>query len=215
MKAVIFDMDGVIIDSEPLHQKVEADLLRELGGEMTDEERKSFVGTTDYHLWSTVKEKFNLKHSVEELIQMKKDHFMAEIHTIPLVDGVKDVFNQLTDAGYLIALASSNNRQAVDKIIEQFDLEKYLELAMSGEDVEKGKPNPEIFLKTAEAMQVDPSECLVIEDARNGVIAAKRAGMKCIAFDNPNSGEQNLSDADLILKDYENFDLSQVEKLFN
>lgn len=214
MKAVIFDMDGVIIDSEPLHQRVEADLLKELGGEMTDDERESFVGTTDEHLWSWVKEKFKVDLSVEEMIQMKKERFIEEIHTVPLVDGVKELLENLKEEGYLIALASSNNRQAVDKIIEQFDLEKYLELAMSGEDVKKGKPNPEMFLKTAKAMQVKAKECLVIEDARNGVIAAKKAGMKCIAYDNPKSGKQDLSAADLILEDYDHFDLNQVENLF-
>lgn len=214
MKAVILDMDGVIIDSEPLHQKVEKELLEELGGKMTAEEKESYVGTTDYHLWSTVKEKFSLEPSIEEMIQMKKDRFMEEIHTISLVDGFKQVLNTLADEGYLIALASSNNRKAVNQIVKQFDLNSYLETTMSGEDVENGKPNPETFLKTAAKMNVAPKECLVIEDAKNGVEAAKRAGMKCIGFDNPNSGKQDLSKADIVLKNYKEFDLNEIKKLF-
>ncbi|MDN6194126.1 MAG: HAD family phosphatase [Alkalibacterium sp.] len=214
MKAVILDMDGVIVDSAPLHQKVEADLLEELGGSMTREEKEAFVGTTDYHLWSTLKERYGLEPSVEEMIQMKKKRFLGEIHTISLVDGFEKVLNSLTKKGYLIALASSNNRKAVDKIVEQFQLDSYLETTMSGEDVKNGKPNPEIFLKTAAIMKVDPKECLVIEDAKNGVEAAKRAGMKCIGFDNPSSGKQDLSKADIVLKSYEGFDLDEVEKLF-
>ncbi len=214
MKAVIFDMDGVIIDSEPLHQKVEEELLEDLGGTMTASDKESFVGTTDYHMWSTMKERFDLSQSVEEMIASKKDRFLNQIHTIYLVDGFKKVLSQLKEEGYLIALASSNNRKAVDQIVKQFDLTKDFELTMSGEDVANGKPHPEIFLKTAEAMGVTPANCLVIEDAKNGVEAAKAAGMKCIGLDNPNSGPQDLSGADIVLKDYQEFDLEAIKELF-
>lgn len=214
MKAVIFDMDGVIIDSEPLHQKVEEELLEDLGGTMTASDKEAFVGTTDYHMWSTMKERFNLSQSVEEMIDSKKERFLNQIHTIFLVDGFKEVLTQLKEEGYLIALASSNNRRAVDQIVKQFDLAKDFELTMSGEDVTHGKPHPEIFLKTAEAMGVLPVNCLVIEDAKNGVKAAKAAGMKCIGLDNPNSGPQDLSEADIVLKDYQEFDLEAIKSLF-
>lgn len=214
MKAVIFDMDGVIIDSEPLHQKVEEELLEDLGGTMTASDKEAFVGTTDYHMWSTMKERFDLSQSVEEMIASKKDRFLSQIHNIFLVDGFKEVLSQLKEEGYLIALASSNNRRAVDQIVKQFDLAKDFELTMSGEDVTHGKPHPEIFLKTAEAIGVAPANCLVIEDAKNGVEAAKAAGMKCIGLDNPNSGPQDLSEADIVLKDYQEFDLEAIKKLF-
>lgn len=214
MKAVIFDMDGVIIDSEPLHQKVEEELLEDLGGTMTASDKEAFVGTTDYHMWSTMKERFDLSQSVEEMIASKKDRFLSQIHNVFLVDGFKEVLSQLKEEGYLIALASSNNRRAVDQIVKQFDLAKDFELTMSGEDVTHGKPHPEIFLKTAEAIGVAPANCLVIEDAKNGVEAAKAAGMKCIGLDNPNSGPQDLSEADIVLKDYQEFDLEAIKKLF-
>lgn len=214
MKAVIFDMDGVIIDSEPLHQKVEEELLEDLGGTMTASDKEAFVGTTDYHMWSTMKERFNLSQSVEEMINSKKERFLNQIHTVFLVDGFKEVLSQLKEEGYLIALASSNNRKAVDHIVKQFDLAKDFELTMSGEDVTHGKPHPEIFLKTTEAMGVVPADCLVIEDAKNGVEAAKAAAMKCIGLDNPNSGPQDLSEADIVLKDYQEFDLEAIKSLF-
>lgn len=214
MKAVILDMDGVIIDSEPLHQEIEKELLEELGGKMTRKDQQGFVGTTDHYMWSTVKERFNLTPTVDEMIASKKKRFMDQIDTITLIDGFKQVLDIFANEGYLIALASSNNRKAVDQIIKQFDLADYLEFAMSGEDVKEGKPHPEIFLKTAEAMKVDPAECLVIEDAKNGVEAAKAAGMKCIGFNHPHSGKQDLSKADLIIDDYKEFDLEAVNKLF-
>lgn len=214
MKAVIFDMDGVIIDSEPLHQQVEAELLKELGGFITDADKESFVGTTDQHMWSTMKERFDLSETVEEMIERKKELFLSEVHAVPLVPGFKEVLEDLSNAGYLVALASSNNRRAVDQIIDQFDLASYLQVAMSGEDVVHGKPDPEIFLKTALVLGVEPEDCLVVEDARNGVLAAKAAGMKCIGLNNPNSGPQDLSAADLVIESYSGFDLETIKKLF-
>lgn len=214
MKAIIFDMDGVIIDSEPMHKKIEVELLEELGGTVTEEEHMTYTGTTDEYMWSSFKKKFQLEPAVEDMITSKKERFMDQIHTIPLVEGFEDVVKLFHDEGYLLALASSNNRSSVDQIIKQFDLEQYLEVSMSGEDIVNGKPAPDIFLKTAEKLKVEPEDCLVIEDAKNGVTAAKAAGMKCIGLDNPNSGVQDLSEADLVLTSYEELDLEKIKELF-
>ncbi|WP_236912583.1 HAD family hydrolase [Clostridium sp. Cult1] len=214
MKAVIFDMDGVIIDSEPLHFELEVELLEELGGKITKEEHKSFVGTTDYHMWNTFKDKFNLKPSVEEMVEMKKKRFLENIDKVQLIDNFKEFMLALYDEGYPMALASSNNKKAVDAIVKKFSLDKYLKFFISGEEVNKGKPNPEIFLTVAEKMKVEPSYCLVIEDAKNGVKAAKGAGMKCIGLQSPNSGNQDLSEADLVVNNFKELDLNLIKNLF-
>ena len=202
MKAIIFDMDGVIINSEPLHVKIERELLEELGGTITDKEHSNFIGTTDYHMWSTFKEQFNIELSVDEIIKIKRDRFNENIHKIELVPGFWDFFIKVYEAGHPLALASSNNKESVNLIVEKFELNKYLKVIMTGEDVSEGKPNPEIFLKTAEKLGVSPSNCIVIEDAKNGVLAAKAAGMKCIGFNNPVFGKQDLSGADLIIDSF-------------
>ena len=202
MKAIIFDMDGVIINSEPLHVKIERELLEELGGTITDKEHSNFIGTTDYHMWSTFKEQFNIELSVDEMIKIKRDRFNENIHKIELVPGFWDFFIKVYEAGHPLALASSNNKESVNLIVEKFELNKYLKVIMTGEDVSEGKPNPEIFLKTAEKLGVSPSNCIVIEDAKNGVLAAKAAGMKCIGFNNPVFGKQDLSGADLIIDSF-------------
>lgn len=120
-----------------------------------------------------------------------------------------DVYNEK----YLLALASSNNRKIVDSIMDRFDLSKYIKVSISGEDVLKGKPNPEIFLKAAKKLDVKPSNCVVIEDAFAGVQAAKAAGMKCIGYKNLNSGKQDLSDADLIVESFSELSLDCIKKL--
>lgn len=195
-------MDGVIINSEPLHVKIERELLEELGGTITDKEHSNFIGTTDYHMWSTFKEQFNIELSVDEMIKIKRDRFNENIHKIELVPGFWDFFIKVYEAGHPLALASSNNKESVNLIVEKFELNKYLKVIMTGEDVSEGKPNPEIFLKTAEKLGVSPSNCIVIEDAKNGVLAAKAAGMKCIGFNNPVFGKQDLSGADLIIDSF-------------
>lgn len=213
MKAVIFDMDGVIIDSEPLHKKLEKELLEEFGGKFSEKGHKNFIGTTDYYMWSTLKDRFNLEPSVDELIRLKKKRFAQNIHKIELVDGFYDFMLNIFDKGYLLALASSNNRKAVDLIMDRFDLSKYIKTSISGEEVVKGKPDPEIFLKAAKKLDAKPSNCLVIEDAFAGVTAAKAAGMKCIGFDNPNSGDQDLSKADLVIKSFKELSIDDVSEL--
>jgi len=215
LKAIIFDMDGVIIDSEPIHFEVERALLEELGGTFDREFHESLVGTVDELMWSTFREKFDLSIPLNEIIELKKERFLNNLSRVPLVDGVTNLMSSLHKEGYSLALASSNNRKSVDAIIEKFGLDKYLHYSISGDDVEHGKPNPEIFLTAAKNMNVDPSECLVIEDAGNGVKAAKAASMKCIGFKNHNSGNQDLSEADLIINSYDEINLGDLRALFN
>jgi len=206
-------MDGVIINSEPLHHKVEREIVEELGGKLSDEEVASFVGTTDYNMWSKIKKKFNFKLSVEELIEMKKERFMKEIDEIQLVPNFMDFMLSLYKKGYLMAIASSNNRKIVDTIVNKFQLYKYMKFIISGEEVKRSKPDPEIFLTAAKKMNVTPSDCIVIEDATNGVKAAKAAGMKCIGLKNTDTGKQDLSEADLIIENFNELSLDTLKNL--
>lgn len=214
MKAVIFDMDGVIINSEPLHFQLEKELLEELGGKFTKEIHKAFVGTTDYHMWKKLKEQFNLKPSVEEIIKMKKERFLKRIDEIKITENFMDFMLLLYSKGFPMAIASSNNRKIVDVVVNKFGLDKYMKFIISGEEVQKGKPDPEIFLTAAKKLGVNPEECLVIEDAENGVKAAKAAGMKCIGLKNVDSGNQNLSEADLIVNNFKELNLNMIKSLW-
>ncbi|MGB3964794.1 MAG: HAD family phosphatase [Tepidanaerobacteraceae bacterium] len=213
MKAIIFDMDGVIIDSEQFHAEISIALVEEYGGKISREEFEIFLGKTDYDIWSTLKEQFNLEPSVDELMEIEKQRSLQNIHKIELVEHFYEFMMSAYRANYALALASSNNRAIVDKVLERFELSKYLKVAISGDDVVKGKPDPEIFLKAAEMLGVKAEKCLVIEDAFAGVQAAKAAGMKCIGYKSPTSKRQDLSDADLIVQSLGELSLDIVEKL--
>lgn len=214
MKGVIFDMDGVIIDSEPLHKKLERELLEESGGDYSQINHGDFTGTTDARMWGVLKEQFNLELAVEELINLKRERFIANLHQIPLVEDVLDFMASLRNIGCKLGLASSNNERAVEAVKNEFGLAEYIDVFVNGEAVSKGKPHPEIFLTAAGQMGLKPEDCLVIEDSGNGVLAAKAAGMKCIGFQNKNSGDQDLSEADLIVGSYKDLTIEDMKNLF-
>ncbi|NLY74170.1 MAG: HAD family phosphatase [Firmicutes bacterium] len=215
MKGVIFDMDGVIIDSEPVHVRLEKELLEEFGGDYSKIRPEDFMGTTDAQMWSAFKAQFNIGLSVEEMINIKRERFIANLNQIPLVDGVLDFMASLRDSGCKLGLASSNNERAVEAVKNKFGLAEYIDVFVNGETVSKGKPHPEIFLTAAKLMGLKPEDCLVIEDSRNGVLAAKAAGMKCVGFRNKNSGAQDLSKADLIIGSYKDLTVKALKNLFN
>ena len=214
MKALILDMDGVIIDSEPMHFKLERELLEELGGRISPREQEEFVGRTDRFIWSELKARFRLKEDLDRIIDMKKDRFLERIGEIGLVENFRDFLEMIGREDLKIAIASSNNRGAVERVIEFFDLADHIDFYISGEEVERGKPDPEIFLKAAEKLGVSPKDCLVIEDATSGIRAAKAAGMKSIGLDNPNSGRQDLGEADLVIAGFRDLSMEKIRLLF-
>ena len=147
-------------------------------------------------------------------IEMKKERFLSRIDEVKLTENFIDFMLILYNEGFPIAIASSNNRKIVDAVVKKFRLDKYMKFIISGEEVKKGKPDPEIFLTAAKKIDVSPQGCLVIEDAENGVKAAKAAGMKCIGLKNIGSGNQNLSEADLVVNSFKELNLNIIKNLW-
>ena len=209
---VIFDMDGVIIDSEPIHFKLIQKLFRERGLDLTEEEHTRYVGRSDF--WSIMKEKFDLDIGAEELHQIYLQRFMSYLkHSFDEdpIDGVIGCIRDLDSMGKKLVLASSATRENIRVVMDMYSLWDYFDQWISGAELETSKPHPEIFLKAAELIGSDPDECLVIEDSENGVKAAKAAGMICIGYRNLNSGKQDLGDADYVIDDFSTFDLAKYE----
>ncbi len=146
MKAVIFDMDGVLIDSEPLH-------------------------------------------------------------------GITELLQCLEENNIKMAVASSSSMVFIETVLKKLSIERYFEFYISGENIIKSKPEPDIFLKAAQMLRTEPAQCIVIEDSKNGVIAAKRAGMKCIGYINTNSGNQDLSPATKIIDNFHSLTFETLQNL--
>ncbi|NLM96417.1 MAG: HAD family phosphatase [Halanaerobiaceae bacterium] len=217
LKAVIFDMDGVIIDSEPIHSRLNMELYRKLGFELTVEEYSKFVGVSIKDQWYILKEKYDIKESIEELIEMQNTGLIDEISVLEIepIPGIRELLAELKKENIKTALASSSTLSYINAVLEKFALTDCFPLIISGENLERSKPHPAIFLKTAEKLNLTSEECVVIEDSRNGVTAALEAGMKCIAFSNPNSGKQDISKADIIVNSIEEINIELLKKLIS
>ena len=202
MQAVIFDMDGVIIDSEPLHFRAEKRLFRELGIEIAVAEHQGYVGQTSRAMWGRIRRQYGLSLSLEELVAHSR-RLIRELITAALPDllipGLTECLDYLRDRGLDLLLASSSEKALIELVLKKFDLEDYFPHRVSGDEVGRGKPAPDIFLLAAARAGISPAGCLVIEDSAHGVRAAKAAGMTCIGFKNPSSGSQDLSAADAVI----------------
>ncbi len=211
-KAVIFDMDGVLIDSEPLHISVESNMLKELDVFLKEETYAKFAGTTSLSMWKTIVEEFKLDKSPEELSAESNKRFINELlnsNKVQLFDGVKNVLSNLKKKAILIALASSSSKEIVDTVLGKFELNQYFNTIVTGSDVQHSKPHPEIFLTASQRLKIPPSFCVVVEDSPNGVNAALAAGMGCIGFAS-DKNPHNISHATWTIKSFGEFDYGLV-----
>lgn len=204
MKAVIFDMDGVLVDSQPYHFKADIDTMAEYGVIKGQKFYESFAGTLTADRMRTLKEMFGLDVPVEEMT-IKRENMILDImgkEDIKPVSGIPEFLRSIEEKGLTTAVASSSDYKLINLILDRLKIAQYFDSVTSGSDVKRGKPSPDVFLLAAERIGIEPSECLVVEDSENGVKAAKSAGMKALGYINPTSGKQDLSLADFITDDF-------------
>ena len=201
MNYIIFDMDGVLLDSEPMHQEIIYETFQLEGIPFDKAYIQTLTGMSALPMWEKVKHDAQRSESVEELIKFHRDYFFKRLPEVkvPLVPHVKDVLEKFKNEGKHLSLASSSGRKLIDIFTQQTNIAHYFEVIMSGDDVQYSKPNPEIFLKVAQWYGLPATQFTVIEDSTNGIKAAKSAGMQCVGFQNPLSGGQDLSQADLLI----------------
>jgi len=201
MNYIIFDMDGVLLDSEPMHQEIIYETFQLEGIPFDKAYIQTLTGMSAFPMWEKVKHDAQRSESVEELIKFHRDYFFKRLPEVkvPLVPHVKDVLEKFKNEGKHLSLASSSGRKLIDIFTQQTNIAHYFEVIMSGDDVKYSKPNPEIFLKVAQWYGLPATQFTVIEDSTNGVKAAKSAGMQCVGFQNPLSGGQDLSQVDLLI----------------
>ena len=201
-KAVIFDMDGVIIDSQPLYHEFDIRMLRQFGHPATIETVIPYSGLTSVDRMTKYKKDFELKLSVNELIKMSVDSMRDVFLTsdIKPIDGIPELLSYIKDAGLFIGVASSTSHELIEIILRRLDVLRFIRKIISGEDVKEGKPAPDVYLKAAEAFGVLSAECVAIEDSVMGMRSAKAAGFTCIAY--RNSYTHDYSCADIIVDDF-------------
>jgi len=204
IKAIIFDMDGVIVDSEPLHKESFLQVWEELGyGNNHGINFSDFYGTSDRTVWKAFIDKHKPKMHIDELILLRKKRLIKLLRDKkPIFDGVLPLIQHL--ASYCpIGLASGSVHHIIDEILKMDELRQYFRCIVSSEDVSLPKPSPEIFLLASKKLNVEPKYCCVIEDTINGVKAGKAAGMNVVAITNTFSIDQlSKSGADLVCQSY-------------
>ena len=204
MKAVIFDMDGVLVDSQPYHFKADIDTMAEYGVIKDQKFYEAFAGTLTDNRMRTLRDMFGLDVPAEELIE-KREKMILDImanEDIKPVSGIPELLRSIKALGLKTAVASSSGIELIKLVLDRLGIAVYFASITSGNDVKRGKPSPDIFLLAAERIGAEPSECLVVEDSENGVRAAKAAGMKALGYINPTSGYQCLDMADFITDDF-------------
>lgn len=212
-KCLIFDMDGVLVNTEPLHYRVWKQVFGEMGLEIDFEHYKGCIGSTIRTLFDIIEKEYNFQIRDEGLLRRRFDEVKSELirqEGLPEIEGIRTAVRRLYDEGYTLAVASSSGTKYIEYNIGQLGLLDCFQLLCSGEDVVHPKPAPDIFLKVARVLEVSPKECIVIEDSHNGVLAAKAAGMQCLGFANPDSGDQDLSRADQIFYSFKDDSLFRL-----
>lgn len=202
-EAIIFDMDGVIVDSEPRHERSFREIFNEMGyGENHGIDFAHYYGRSDRALWVDFIAKHKPPQSLEELCSWKERHFIDLIkQDKPIFSGLPKLVSDLA-VHHKLAVASGSYHPVIDAILEMESLRQYFPVVVSVQDVKKGKPAPDVFLRAAELLNVDPKKCCVIEDAAAGVAAGKAAGMTVIAITNSLPREQ-LQHADFVVSTYD------------
>ncbi|MRX41187.1 HAD-IA family hydrolase [Flavobacterium sp. LC2016-23] len=217
IKTVIFDMDGVIVDTEPVHRYSYYKQFAELDIDVSEEMYTSFTGFSTRNTFQALKGFFpTIEQEVEDLIQRKRNIFNDAFDTkedLYLLEGVEDLIKDLYASGIQLILASSASKVTIERVFTRFKLHSYFTDIVSGEDFPQSKPNPAIFLHAA-SLSVAPKEnCIVIEDSTNGVKAAKAANLLCIGYNSHHSKLQDLSTADLIINDFKELNAEKISQL--
>lgn len=201
IQAILWDLDGTLIQSESHHMQIELETFNSLGAPLTEEMNQKYRGRTTIEQFTELKNQFNLPQPVEELIAFHTKKILAYARSVfPLTPHAKTVLQTLAKR-YKQALVTSGEKEMVDIILDRFTIRNYFSAIVTAQDVTQGKPYPEPLLTAAKLLTVKPKNAIAVEDALNGIHAAKAAGMKVILKKHSQNTHVNASLADFVVDD--------------
>jgi len=209
IKAIIFDMDGVISDTQKWHSQIESKILLKHGIKIKPSEiTRKYSGVKDVDMFKELFNQNNVKSKPEKASKEKWKEMQKKAEKkIPPIKGAKKLIKKLKSKGFKLAVASSSPTSFIQTVLKKLEIKQFDTIASSRE-VKNGKPHPDVFLLAARRLKIKPKECIVIEDGVNGMIAAKKAGMKCIAF-----SKSKNKPADLTVSQLEKITIEKIQKL--
>lgn len=213
INTIIFDMDGVIVDTEPVHRYAYFKHFDELNVLVTDEMFATYTGNSTRNVFQKLKTTFEIDAEVEDLIQRKRAIFNDAFDTkedLCLIEGVENLIKNLHADGFELIVASSASKVTIERVFKRFRLHQYFSHIVSGEDFPKSKPHPAIFEHAASLSKFPKSECIVIEDSWNGIESAVGAGIFCVGYNSEHSKMQDLSKANIIVNHFDELTLAQI-----
>ena len=213
INTVIFDMDGVIVDTEPVHRYAYFKHFDELNVLVTDEMFATYTGNSTRNVFQKLKTTFEIDHEVEDLIQRKRAIFNDAFDTkedLFLIEGVENLIKNLHSNGFELIVASSASKVTIERVFKRFHLHQYFSHIVSGEDFPKSKPHPAIFEHAASLSKFPKNECIVIEDSWYGIEAAVGAGIFCVGYNSEHSKMQDLSKANVIVNHFDELSIEQI-----
>jgi HAD superfamily hydrolase (TIGR01509 family) len=202
IEAVVFDLDGVIVDSEQVWDAAREALARERGGRWHEKAQQDMMGMSSVEWSRYMHDVIGLKDPPEEISAEVVRRLEATYREeLPLMDEAPEAVARLAER-WSLAVASSSNRPIIDLVLELGGLDRFFRATVSSEEVARGKPSPDVYLEAARRLGVDPTKTAAIEDSRNGILSAKAAGMRVIAIPNKRfpPGEEALAEADVVLE---------------
>ena len=199
--AVVFDLDGLLIDSEQVWDEAREQLAEERGGRWHDQAQKDMMGMSSTEWSRYMHERVGLPEPPEEINREVVERLAATYcEHLPAIPGAKEAVERLA-ARWPLGLASSSNRELIDLALELLGVKQLFAATVSSEEVDRGKPAPDVYLEVARRLGVDPTHAAAVEDSNNGILAAKAAGMRVLAIPNRHfpPGEDALAQADVVL----------------
>ncbi|TNF65855.1 MAG: hexitol phosphatase HxpB [Gammaproteobacteria bacterium] len=213
--AVIFDMDGVIIDSEPLWRKAEIEIFKQIGLNLTDDQCRETKGLrmdlmVNYWYQKAATPSISKSEIAASLIQRVSQLIYNSANPMP---GLITLMQQLKSHNIVMGLCSSSPLKLIETVINQFDIKQFLTVYHSGESETYAKPHPQCYLTTAKLLEFKPQDCIVFEDSTTGAIAAKAASMKVIVVPEPIENDERFDFCDLVINSLEDISINQLKSM--
>jgi HAD superfamily hydrolase (TIGR01509 family) len=204
-KAILFDLDGVLTDSQPLHYDVDIAVMSALGVQINEATVQNYAGMRTHDRFLAFKRDFFLSDDINDIVNIHVNTMRDKLSLADVVpiSGVRETLKRLKDEGMTMLVASSSSIDFIESILIKMDIRHYFDHIVSGESMAHGKPAPDIFIEAAKRSGQHKESCVVIEDSANGVKAAVAAGIDCIGYINESSGVQDLSGAIAVFDNFE------------